>query len=52
MLVRTWDGNGAKLKDFEAFADLALRAVFSHDGARVIAGDWTGEIRVWTSADA
>lgn len=50
--VRTWDGNGAKLKDFEAFSDLALRAVFSHDGARVIAGDWTGEIRVWTAADA
>jgi hypothetical protein len=52
MLVRTWDGNGAKLKDFEAFSDLALRAVYSHDGARVIAGDWTGEIRVWTAADA
>jgi len=52
MLVRTWDGNGAKQKDFEAFADLALRAVFTHDGARVIAGDWTGEIRVWNAADA
>jgi hypothetical protein len=52
MLVRTWDGNGAKQKDFEAFTDLALRAVFTHDGARVIAGDWTGEIRVWTAADA
>jgi hypothetical protein len=52
MLVRTWDGNGAKLKDFEAFTDLALRAVFTHDGGRVIAGDWTGEIRVWNAADA
>jgi len=52
MLVRTWDGNGTKLKDFEAFTDLALRAVFTHDGGRVIAGDWTGEIRVWSAADA
>jgi len=52
MTVRIWDGQGAKLKDFEPFTDLALRAVFSHDGARVIAGDWTGEIRVWSTADA
>src|SRR5439155_16023401 len=34
-----------------ALPDVALRTVFSHDGARVIAGDWTGEIRVWTPAD-
>ena len=51
MLTRVWDGAGTKLKDFEAFTDLALRATFSHDGARVIAGDWTGEIRVWDVAD-
>ena len=51
MLTRVWDGSGTKIKDFEAFTDLALRAVFTHDGARVIAGDWTGEIRVWSVAD-
>src|SRR6185295_13359870 len=51
MAVRVWDGAGAKVKDFEPFTDLALRAVFSFDGSRVIAGDWTGEIRVWSTAD-
>ncbi|MBV8880313.1 MAG: hypothetical protein JO332_10135 [Planctomycetaceae bacterium] len=51
MLTRVWDGNGTKVRDFEAFSDLALRAVFTHDGTRVIAGDWTGEIRVWSVAD-
>ncbi len=51
-LVRTWSPEGAKLKDFEAFDDLALQAVFSFDGARVIAGDWTGAVRVWNAADA
>jgi hypothetical protein len=51
MITRVWDGNGTKIKDLEAFSDLALRAVFTHDGARVVAGDWTGEIRVWTIAD-
>lgn len=51
MLTRVWDGNGTKIKDLEAFSDLALHGAFTHDGAKVIAGDWTGEIRVWTVAD-
>lgn len=51
LVTRAWDGNGTKLKDFEAFGDLALHAAFTHDGARVVAGDWTGEIRVWAFAD-
>jgi hypothetical protein len=50
-LVKVWDGNGAVQKQLDPFADLALRAAFSHDGARVIAGDWTGQVRVWTTAD-
>ncbi|HEX7899856.1 MAG TPA: c-type cytochrome domain-containing protein [Planctomycetota bacterium] len=50
-LVRAWDGNGTKTRDFEAFGDMAMRAVFTHDGARVVAGDWTGEVRVYATAD-
>ena len=49
--VKLWDGNGAQKRAFEAFGDVALRAVLSHDGVRVIGGDWTGEVRVWTAAD-
>ena len=29
----------------------ALRTTFSHDGGRVIAGDWSGQILVWNTAD-
>src|SRR5439155_20180993 len=50
-LVKVWDQNGAPQRAFEALPDLALRTVFSHDAARVIAGDWTGQVRVWTTAD-
>jgi hypothetical protein len=50
-LVKVWDGNGALQKQLDPFADLALRADFSHDGARVIAGDWSGQVRLWTAAD-
>ena len=49
--VKLWDGNGGLKRTFEAFGDVALRAVLSHDGGRVIGGDWTGEVRVWTAAD-
>jgi chromosome segregation ATPase len=31
--------------------DLALKAVLTHDGKRAIAGDWTGQIFVWSTAD-
>ncbi len=50
-LVRLWDQNGAQQRVFEAFTDVALRAAVTHDTARVLAGDWTGDIRVWTTAD-
>jgi mono/diheme cytochrome c family protein len=50
-VARLWDQNGGKQRDFEPFNDLALEAVFSHDDSRVIAGDWTGEVRVWDIKD-
>jgi hypothetical protein len=50
-VAKLWDQNGAQQRAFEAFPDIALRAAPSHDGSRVIAGDWTGQIRIWRSAD-
>jgi hypothetical protein len=50
-VAKIWDQNGAQQRAFEAFSDVALRVAFSHDGSRVVAGDWTGQIRVWMAAD-
>ncbi|MFI5459106.1 MAG: c-type cytochrome domain-containing protein [Isosphaerales bacterium] len=50
-MVRVWDQNGGKQREFEPFGDLALEAVFSHDESKVVAADWTGEIRVWDIKD-
>jgi hypothetical protein len=50
-LTRLWDGNGAAQRAFEAFPDVALKATFSHDGGRVLAADWTGQVVVWNTAD-
>jgi hypothetical protein len=50
--VKVWSPDGNALKTFEKFGDIALCATFNHDGSRVIAGDYTGAIHVWTLADA
>lgn len=50
-LTKLWDGNGAAQRTFEAFPDVALTSEFTHDGARVLAGDWTGQLLVWNAAD-
>ena len=44
--AKVWDQTGKKLGETTAFNDIALRAVLA--GERVIAGDWTGLIRVST----
>ena len=50
-VVKIWDQSGSMLKQLEPFDDIALRAAFALDGARVAAGDWSGEVRVWAIAD-
>jgi hypothetical protein len=50
-VTKVWDQNGAQQRALEAFPDVGLRVVFTHDAGRVIAGDWTGSIKVWNTAD-
>jgi len=49
--AKLWDQNGGNIRSFEAFNDLALQVTFCDETKRVIAGDWTGLIRVWEAAD-
>lgn len=44
-VAKAWDQTGKVLATSEAFGDIALRAVLNND--RVVAGDWTGDIRVF-----
>jgi hypothetical protein len=44
-VAKVWDGTGKQLAATEAFADLTLRCTLNSD--RVIAADWTGDIRVY-----
>jgi hypothetical protein len=45
--VTAWSADNAKLKSFEFTNELPVRVVFSHDGERVIATDWSGKVTVW-----
>lgn len=48
-LTKLWDGNGALLKQFDAFPDVGLRVAISHDSKHIFAGDWTGTLKTWTA---
>jgi WD40 repeat protein len=50
-LTKIWDGNGAAVRDLAGFGDLATEVAFTHDVARVVAGDWLGEVRMSEVAD-
>ncbi len=48
-LAKVWDGEGKILLTSPPFQDIALRAVLANE--RLIAGDWSGLIRVVSVAD-
>jgi WD40 repeat protein len=45
--ARVWKADGSQAAKLEGFTDLPTRTVFSHDGQRLFAGDFTGKIHVW-----
>ncbi len=49
--VKFWKADGGGIRTFPAFAEPALEAVITHDGSKVIGGDWSGRTVMWNSAD-
>ncbi|MBC8290103.1 MAG: hypothetical protein H8E37_07280 [Planctomycetes bacterium] len=49
--AKLWNGDGGAVRTFEAFPDYALKVGYCDETKRVIAGDWTGLVRVWNAAD-
>lgn len=50
-VTKLFDPGGQQLIAFEAFSDLAVRATLCDESNSAIAGDWSGEIRVWNATD-
>ncbi|HXE55490.1 MAG TPA: c-type cytochrome domain-containing protein, partial [Tepidisphaeraceae bacterium] len=48
-VVRLWKPDGSGLLATKPFNDIALGATFDGEGTRVVAGDWSGTIRVFDS---
>jgi WD40 repeat protein len=49
--TKLWNQAGAAIRTFEAFPDLSMQVAFCDETKRVIAGDFTGLVRVWESGD-
>ncbi|MCP4849261.1 MAG: hypothetical protein GY899_15070 [Verrucomicrobiaceae bacterium] len=49
--AKVWDGTGTEKSAAKNFSDIPVTACLSHDGARLIAADWVGNVRVFNSAD-
>ena len=50
--VKLWKSDGGGLATFPAFGEPALEAVISHDGSKVIGGDWSGRTVMWNASDS
>ena len=52
LTARIWNSGGNNpLAKFEGFSDIPSRVVWTHDGSRLIAGDYTGKLWVWNVKD-
>lgn len=52
LTARLWTNGGSNQgPKFEGFTDMPSRVVFTHDGNRLIAGDFTGKLQVWNVKD-
>ena len=50
-VTKIWDQTGKQLRAFPAFTDIAVSVTICDETNQVIAGDWTGKIKVWNAAD-
>ncbi|MFP6887278.1 MAG: hypothetical protein VB997_06925, partial [Opitutales bacterium] len=49
--VKLWNPSGGAIRTISGFPEMVMEARYSHDGSRVIAGDWTGAVSVWNATD-
>jgi hypothetical protein len=50
--AKMFDIEGKELKAFSGLRDWGYSASFAHDGVKVMAGSWTGEIVMWSADTA
>jgi chromosome segregation ATPase len=43
---KLWDATGNLIREFPPMGEQVLAVAISHDGSRIIAGDWNGDVRM------
>lgn len=49
--VRVWDAGGNAAGEMPALAEAGQEVAITVDGTHVVAGDWAGNVRIWTRAN-
>ena len=49
--VKLWTGDGKGIRTVSGFNDIIMEVCYSHDGSRIVAGDWSGQVSVWNTSD-
>lgn len=49
--VKTWKSDGGAIAELGKLNEMAMTAAFTHDGEKVVASDYTGEVRVFDAAN-
>ncbi len=44
--VKLWDAAGNLVRELPPMSEVVLEVAISHDGSRIVAGDWTGKVLV------
>jgi hypothetical protein len=49
--VKLWTGDGKGIRTVSGFNDIIMEVCYSHDGSRVVAADWSGQVSVWDTSN-
>ncbi len=49
--AKLWNPDGGEVQTYATLPEQGLRVAITHDGGRVIAGDWAGNVHVWSTKD-
>ena len=49
--AKLWDGNGKAIRTISGFKDIVIESRLSHDGSKIIAADWLGNVGVWSAKE-
>lgn len=51
-LAKLWQGDGKAIKSYTGLSDVGLEVSYDSELNRIVAGDWTGQVRIWDANSA